>query len=1035
MLNALIEWSARNRLIVLLLAMVLVVWGGIKAADSDMDVLPEFAPPQVIVETDAPGMVAEEVESLVSYPLETAINGTPGVTTVKSISQNGVSMITIIFSYGTDIYTARQLINEKIQMAMQRLPKTVQSPTMLPVMSAVGDIMKIGMTSDTVSPMQLRSIADWTVRNRLLSVPGVSRVYVIGGDQKQYLVLANQEKLRSFGVTLDQVRIAVEKANVAAPAGVMVSQDKQIPIQAVGRVHDVADIGNSVVVTRQGVPVLVKHVAKVEVGAAFKVGDAIINGKPGVELVVSRQPWCNTLDVTRRIEVAMQEIKKGLPPGIQFVQIFRQANFIEQSISNVLWAIGTGGVFVVIVLLVFLFNWRSAVISLTAIPLSLLASILIIKLMGGSVNTMTLGGLAIAVGEVVDDAIVDVENVYRKLRESRTVGDGKSVFRVVLDACREVRSSVVYATFIVALVFLPVFCLSGTEGRIFSPLGSSYVIATLCSLLVALTVTPALCIVLLSQKRSFSMKEPPVLAAVKSLYSVVLRSVLTFPRGVLVTALFLFVLSLSLLPFMGQTFLPEFKEDALIIGSSGLPGQSLEATTRMGTVLENRLLKHNDILAIAQRAGRAELDDDAGGPQFSEFDVQLKESNRSLASILADIRGHLEDLPGLTFEVGSFIEHRMMDVLSGGTRAQIAVKIFGPDLDMLRSLSLRVVKELKSVPGAVDVIPESQALVNGITIKMNRERAARYGIKAEDLSRNLETAFNGAVVSQVLDGQKMYGLKVWLDQDSRGNIDALKKLLVDTADGTTIPLTQVCDISNSLTPNAIIRENVMRRMVVQANTAGRDVVGVVNDARLKIDKIPLPEGYYIVYAGEYAAQQEASHKLLLTSLFALFGILVLLRQGLKSWRSTMLVAANLPLATIGGIFAVALTGNVISIGSLIGFISLFGISTRNSLLLVTQINNLEDQGLPLSESIYRGSLSRVCPVLMTALTAALGMLPLALLGGSGRELEQPLAVVIVGGLISSTALTLIVIPALFQVFAVSRPKSALLEQSIVTKRI
>ena len=1035
MLNGIIEWSARNRLIVLVLALVLVVWGGIKAADSDMDVLPEFAPPQVIVETEAPGMVAEEVESLVSYPLETAINGTPGVTTVKSISQSGVSMITIIFNYGTDIYTARQLINEKIQMAMSRLPKTVQPPTMLPVMSAVGDIMKIGMVSDKVSPMELRSLADWTVRNRLLAVPGVSRVYVIGGDQKQYLVLANQEKLRSFGVTLDQVRNAVEKANVAAPAGVMVSQDKQIPIRAIGRVRDVADIGDSVVVTRQGVPVLVKHVAKVEVNAAFKVGDAIINGRPGVELVVSRQPWCNTLDVTHRIEVALGEIKKGLPPGVQFVQIFRQANFIERSISNVLWAIGTGGIFVVIILLLFLFNWRSAVISLTAIPLSLLSAILLIKLMGGSVNTMTLGGLAIAVGEVVDDAIVDVENVYRRLRESRAAGDGKSVFRVVLEACREVRSSVVYATFIVALVFLPVFCLSGTEGRIFSPLGSSYVIATLSSLLVALTVTPALCIVLLSQKGSFSMKEPPVLALVKAGYGTILRTVLSFPRGVVVTALFLFVMSLSLLPFMGQAFLPEFKEDALIIGSSGLPGQSLEATTRMGTILEKRLLKHEDILAIAQRAGRAELDDDAGGPQFSEFDVQLKETNRSLTSILADIRGHLEDLPGLTFEVGSFIEHRMMDVLSGGTRAQIAVKIFGPDLEMLRSLSLRVAKELKSVHGAVDVIPESQALVNGITIKMNRERAARYGIKADDLSRNLETAFNGAVVSQVLDGQKMYGLKVWLDQDSRNNIDALRRLLVDTADGTMVPLSQVCDISTAPSPNAIIRENVMRRIVVQANTEGRDVVGVVNDARAKIGKIPLPEGYYIVYAGEYAAQQQASHTLLMTSLLALAGILVLLRQGLKSWRSTMLVAANLPLATIGGIFAVALTGNVISIGSLIGFISLFGISTRNSLLLVTQINSLEEQGMPFNEAIYRGCILRVCPVLMTALTAALGMLPLALLGGSGRELEQPLAVVIVGGLISSTALTLLVIPALFQLFAVSRPKNPITEQSLLTERI
>jgi CzcA family heavy metal efflux pump len=1020
MFSGLIDWSAKNRFLIVMLALILLVWGGATVAESEMDVLPEFAPPQVVIETEAPGLVAQEVETLVSLPLEAAMNGTPGVTLVKSISQNGVSMITVIFRYGTDIYTARQLVNEKIQTVMPRLPHAVQPPSMLPVMSTVGDILKIGLSSDTLSPMELRTLADWTIRNRLLAVPGVSRVYVIGGDEKQYQVLVQPEQLRSFGVSLDQVRRAVERANVVAPAGFMVSRDRQLPIQALGRVQNLSDIGNSVVTTRQGVPVLVRHVAKVAIAPAFKVGDAMINGQPGVELVVSRQPWCNTLDVTKRVQSALAEVRRALPSEVKIVTIFRQASFIERSIDNVLWAIATGGVLVVAVLLLFLFNWRTALISLTAIPLSLLSAVLIIKAFGGSVNVMTLGGLAIAVGEVVDDAIVDVENVYRRLRENRLQGSPKSALRVVIDGCREVRSSVIYATFIVALVFLPVFTLTGTEGRIFSPLGYAYVTATLSSLVVALTLTPALCMYLLPN--SVGSKEPPVVTMVKSTYGRLVQTVLAFPRLVVLGAVVMFVAVLTLVPIMGQEFLPEFKEEALIIACLGLPGQSLEATTRMGMAVEQRLMQHTDISAIGQRAGRTEQDDDAGGPNFSEFDVQLKPTNRSLSSIIADIRKHLNDVPGITFDVGSFIQHRMEDVLSGGTRAQIAIKIFGPDLNTLRALADDVASTLKAVPGAVDVRPEPLVMVPEITVHINRDRAARYGITAEDLSRNLETAFQGVVVSQVLDNQKLFALRVTLGEQFRDSIDEIRDLLVDTPDGTLIPLSQVADVTLANSPNAVVRENVTRRIVVQANTEGRDVVSVVNDAKRRIGKITMPQGYFVEYAGEYAAQKEASQRLFAMGALALLGILAFLRQGLRSWRSALLVAVNLPLATIGGIIAVALTGNVVSIGSLIGFISLFGISTRNSLLLVTHINHLEDEGVPQQQAIYRGCLDRVCPVLMTALTAALGMLPLAVWGGAGRELEQPLAVVVVGGLVSSTALTLLVIPALFKMFSLSSGK-------------
>ena len=1022
MLNQLIDWSLNNRFLVVVLGIILVVCGCVTAAHSNVDVLPEFAPPQIVIQTEAPGLVAEEVEALVSLPLESALNGTPAVALVKSISQPGISSITVIFTYGTDIYLARQFVNEKIQMVLPRLPRGVGPPMMLPVMSVVGDILKIGLTADKTSPLQLRTLADWDIRNRLLSVPGVARVLVFGGDQKQYQVLVHPGKLKSLGVSLSQVREAVEQANISAPGGYLVTPEQQFPIRGIGRTADIGELANSVITTRDGTPVLLKHVADVEVGPAFKVGDAVINGRPGVEIVVSKQPWVNTLDVSRRVEEAIDELKKGLPDDVQVSYIFRQATFIESSINNVLAAIGTGGAMVVLILLLFLLNWRTSFISLTAIPLSLLSAILVIRATGGSINTMTLGGLAIAVGEVVDDAIVDVENVYRRLRENKLSGDAQPTLFTIYQACTEVRSSVVYATFVVALVFLPVFTLTGLEGRIFTPLGFSYIVATMSSLIVALTVTPALSMYLLGRLEKIPDLEPWTVALIKKGYAALLQAIMAHPALVLFSAIVMFVSTLSLLPGMGQTFLPEFREPNLIIAATGLPGQSLESTTRMGVALEAKLMQHPDVVAVGQRVGRAELDDDAGSPNFSEFDVHLRETKRPLAEILNDLRGHLRELPGTTFDVGSFISHRVEDVLSGGTRAEIAIKIFGPDLATLRRLGAQVTGILSSVRGTVDVRTEAQVLVPQVNVKIDRARAARFGLTSADLSQELETLFNGKVVSQVLEQQRLFGLKVWLDEEYRHNLDLIKDTLIDTPSGARIPLSEVASIQVVEGPNAVIRENVTRRIVVQANTAGRDVVGVVNEAKAKIEKVvTLPAGYYLVYSGEYAAQQEASRNLLWMSLLAFAGIMILLNRCLRSWKLTFLVAANLPLATIGGILAVALTGNVISIGSLIGFISLFGISTRNSILMVTHVSDLQQAGRPFDESVYRGALDRVSPVLMTALTAALGMLPLAVLGGTGRELEQPLAVVIVGGLASSTALTLVVIPALFELFMRPRP--------------
>lgn len=1030
MFNRLIEWSINKRFIVIVMAVIWTCVGLYLANSSNVDVFPEFAPPQVVVQTEAPGMVAEEVETLVTLPLEVALNGMPGLTNIRSASLVGISTVTAVFNYGTDIYRARQLVNERLQMAAPNLPQGISSPTVLPAMPAIGDILKIGIVSEKISPMQLRTLADWDIRNRILAVPGVARVLIIGGEKREFQVLVNPAKLQAYQVTLDEVERAVQDANAVSAGGFIVTPDQQLSVQGQGRPKDIQEIGKSVVAVRQGVPVLLEHVAAIEIRPAFKIGDTVINGRNGVYLYVTKQPGVNTIQLTERVEQAISELRQSLSKEIEFVYVFRQADFIQKSVSSVLLAIGQGGILVVIVLLVFLLNWRSSIISLTAIPLSILTAVLAIKFLGGSINTMTLGGLAIAVGEVVDDAIIDVENVYRRLRENRLRDDPKPIYLVIYEACAEVRSSVVYATFIVGLVFVPVFLLQGVEGQIFAPLGQSYIIAILASLFVALTVTPALCMYFLANNKVIPRSEPWTVARIQEFYGRVLTRVMEMPKTVLIGAVLLFVLSLGLLPFMGQAFLPHFRENSLIITTIGRAGQSLEATTRIGSSLEKNLLKHGDVAAVAQWAGRAELDDMSGGSNFSEFDVRLKDSNEPLDHILDEIREHLEEIPGVVSDVGSFISHRIDEVLSGGTRAGIAIKIFGPDLSVLRQLGDKVTAELKKVPGAVDVRSEPQVVVPRISIHINREKAARYGITARHLINDVETAFHGRVTSQVLEGQRLFPLRVWLDEPYRHNLDLLQQLLIDAPTGARVPIKEVADIQMVEGPNVIVREDVGRRMVVQANTSGRDVVSVVEETRKRLAKnVSLPAGYYLVYSGQYAAQKEASQTLIWSSVLTFVGILLLLNQALGSWKLTAVVSSNLPLAAIGGLIAVAITGNVMSIGTLIGFISLFGISNRNTILLASHINDLLHQGVPFDDAIFRGCMHRVAPVLMTALTAALGMLPLAIGTGAGSELEQPLAIVIVGGMFTSTALTLIVVPALFKVFM--RPRTPTPESRLV----
>lgn len=1023
MLNRLIHFSIDNRFLVLCLATIFVAAGVYLGAQMDVDVLPDFAPPKVEIQTECPGLVAQEVESLVSMPIEAAVNGTPGLASVRSISMAGISKLSVVFQDGTNIYTDRQLIQEKLQLVRGLLPVSCGAPTMEPVTSELGDILKVGIISDKLSPLELRSLCDFDVRNRLLSVPGVARVLIFGGDQKQFQVLIDPDQLRSKGVSLDQLAAAVRACNAVSPDGFLVTADMQIPIRGLLRVDDVQEIKNSVVTQRNGVPILVRHVASVLEGGAFPVGDAVVNGQRGVEFIVTKQPGVGTLDVERRAQATLNRIAAE-HKNVTFIPIFQQSDFIEQAISNMTSSILLGGAIVVVVLLIFLSNWRASVISLTAIPLSLLCAVAVIKGLGGTINTMTLGGLAIAVGEVVDDAVVDVENAYRRLRENSASDNPLPALAVIFQSCTEVRSSVVYATFVVALVFLPVFTLTGVEGKLFGQLGLAYVAATISSLCIALTITPALCSYLLGKSGAVQLHEPPLLHLLKSGYGRLLHFVSESPVKIMAATAVVLILSVSLIPFMGHAFLPDFEDKDLMIPTSAMAGQNLKASTRIGMAVEKELSKLDEVAAVGQRVGRAELDDDAAAPNFSEFDVRLK-AGADLDQASSKIRKILGSIPGITFELASFLTDHINDVLSGGTQSDLVIKIFGPDITVLRQLANDMSTILEHVPGTADVTPEQQILTDEVDISIDRQKAARYGITADDVARVAENVLDGPVVSQVLDNQRLYGLRLWGQPDTHTSLAEIAAVPIDTADGAKIPLSEVASVTIGQGPNALVRENVNRRVTVLANITAKDMVGVVQAAQAMIgQKLALPAGYYITYAGQYAAQKASMEKLAVVSLIAFLGIMVLLCQGLAGLRSALLVASNLPLAAIGGLFAVTLMGNVLSLGSLIGFISLFGISTRNSLLLVSHINQLRSEGQELKAAVRHGCMDRLAPVLMTALTAALGMLPLALSGGSGRELEQPLAVVVVGGLVSSTALTLMVIPALYALLGRHAPGQA-----------
>jgi copper/silver efflux system protein len=1019
MLDTLIAWSLRNRLIVLIAAALMLVAGAWTASRMPVDVFPDLTAPTVTVLTEAHGMAPEEVETLVSLPIETAVNGATGVRRVRSSTAQGISVVWVEFEWGTDIFRARQIVSEKLQTIAAGLPAGVPAPVLAPVSSVMGEIMMIGLTGPQ-SPEELRTVADWTIRRRLLAVPGVAQVVPIGGAVKQYQVLIDPARMMATGVTLNEVVRAAHGSNANASGGVYMNLGQEYVIRGIGRARDVNDIAATVVAVKQGVPIRLDQVANVVVGGAPKYGDGSVNAKPGVVLAVQKQPGANTLELTRRMEAELSEIQRTLPQGMKIrSELFRQSDFIQVAIENVVEALRDGAVLVIIIIFLFLWSIRPTLISVLAIPLSLAVAIFAMKLLGITVNTMTLGGMAIAIGALVDDAIIYVENAFRRLKENhqRPKEDRQGALEVIYGASKEIRASIVNATFIIIVVFLPLFFLSGVEGRLLKPLGFAYVVSILASLLVAVTVTPVLCAYLLPNAKAVQEeRESKLVAWLRARYARLLEPVLNHPRRVVAGAAVALGLALAAIPTLGSAFLPEFNEGALTVSVVTVPGTSLEESNAIGRRVEEIMLAHPAVRNTDRRQGRAELDEHAQGVNAAEIDVTLK-PDIDKEQALEELRREFSVIPGTSVTIGQPIGHRIDHMLSG-TRANIAIKIFGSDLYQLRQVGARIRDAIQNIPGVADLQLEQQMDVPQLRIEVNRGRMAQYGMTPGDLAEAVDIAFNGEVVSQVLEQGRSFDLVVRLPHELRSSDEAIAGVMVDTPTGAKVPLSQLATVMVDRGPNTISRENVQRKIVVQANVAGRDLGSTVADIQRRVaERVQLPEGYHVSYGGQFESQEEATRTIALLSALAVVLIFLLLFSEFGSTRTAVLIMVNLPLALIGGIIAVMLTGGVVSIASLVGFVTLFGIATRNGILLVANYERLAREGTPLREAIAHGSLERLSPILMTALTAGLALLPLALGGGEpGNELQTPMAVVILGGLLSATALNMLVVPALYALY-------------------
>ena len=1018
-MDLIIQWSLRNRLIVIVTAALLLVWGTYEAVKMPVDVFPDLTAPTVTVVAEAHGMAPQEVETQITFPVETALNGASGVRRVRSSTGVGIAVIWIEFEWGTDIYQARQVVAEKLQLAQSTLPPDVPPPVLAPVSSIMGEIMFIALTSDRHTPMELKTAADWTVRRRLLAVPGVSQVIPTGGETKQYQVIVRPDRLAAFALGVDDVVRALRESNENTSAGFYKEGGQEYLIHGVGRIMNPDDIAATVIVERDGQPILIRDVATVQIGAALKRGEGSHNAKPAVILGIQKQPTANTLELTRRLDAVMADIQKSLPPGMKInSHIFRQSDFIEIAVHNVVAALRDGAILVIAIVFVFLMSVRATGITVLAIPLSLVTAILAMKLFGVTINTMTLGGMAIAVGALVDDAIIDVENVVRRLRESRRQkAESRNALEIVFEASREVRGSTVFATVIIVLVFLPLFLLTGIEGRLLAPLGFAYIISLVASLVVALTVTPALCSVLLPRSKTITLQEESrIVRWLKRRYEPLLDRALAHWYRITAVSLALLIVAGGALAFAGRAFLPDFNEGTLTINLVTLPGTSLETSDRLGRMVEEILLAEPEVVATARRTGRAELDEHAQDVNASEMEVSLKMKDRGKEEFLADLRRKLSAVPGTNITIGQPISHRIDHMLSG-TRANIAVKIFGDDLSTLRALGEQVRKVMAGVEGTADVSLEQQPDIPFLTVKFDRPAMARHGLQVRDVAEAIETAFAGHEVSRILEGRAAFDLVVRYEAAAVGDVEAIRATRIATPAGAHIPLSALAEIRKDRGPNTISRENVERKAVVMSNVAGRDLSSVVEDIREQVAAtVRLPAGYHIEYGGQFESASEASRRLLLFGVVVIAGILLLLFIALGSLRDAALVMVNLPLALIGGVAGVYVAGGTLSVASIIGFITLFGIATRNGLMLISHIQHLmrEEGVTDLREAVHRGAMERLSPILMTALSAGLALIPLALaIGKPGSEIQTPMAIVILFGLLTSTTLNMFVVPALY----------------------
>ncbi len=1025
MLNKIIGFSLQNRILVLVASVLLLIGGTYTAMHTEVDVFPDLNAPTVVIMTEANGMAAEEVEQLVTFPVETAVNGATGVRRVRSSSTNGFSVVWVEFDWDTDIYLARQIVSEKLAVVSESLPANVGKPTLGPQSSILGEMLIVGLTADSTSMLDLRTIADWTIRPRLLSTGGVAQVAVLGGDIKEYQVQLDPERMRHYGVTLSEVMNITREMNLNANGGVLYEYGNEYIVRGVLSTDKVDQIAKAVVRSNgvSGAPILLEDIADVQVGAKLpKLGTASERGKHAVLLTVTKQPATSTLELTDKLEASLQDLQKNLPADVKVsTDIFRQSRFIESSIGNVQKSLLEGGIFVVIVLFLFLTNIRTTVISLVTLPLSLIASILALHYMGFTINTMSLGGMAIAIGSLVDDAIVDVENVYKRLHENRLkpAGEQLPILEVVFNASKEVRMPILNSTLIIIVSFVPLFFLSGMEGRMLVPLGIAFIVALAASTVVALTVTPVLCSYLLgkekTKKQNNENSDSAVARKMKQWYGSALTFVLGHKKGVLGGTIGLFVVALGCFFTLGRSFLPPFNEGSFIINISSLPGISLEESDKMGHRAEELLLSIPEIQTVARKTGRAELDEHALGVNVSEIEAPFELKDRSRSELVAEVREKLGTIVGANVEIGQPISHRI-DAMLSGTKANIAIKLFGDDLNRMFTLGNEIKSAIQGIPGIADLNVEQQIERPQLVISPKREMLAKYGISLPEFSEFVNVCLAGEAVSQVYEKGKSFDLTVRVKDNLRDEMEKIRNLMIDTGDGQKIPLNYVAEIRSAMGPNTISRENVKRKIVISANVADRDLRSVVNDIQAQVDaQIKLPEGYHIEYGGQFESEQAASRTLALTSFMSIVVIFLLLYHEFRSVKESAIILINLPLALIGGVFALLITTGEVSIPAIIGFISLFGIATRNGMLLISHYNHLQqEEGYGVYDSVIRGSLDRLNPILMTALSSALALIPLALSGDlPGNEIQSPMAKVILGGLLTSTFLNGFIIPIVY----------------------